>query len=143
MSSAGGKKRVDVGCALILKEGRLLIAQRKPGSNLAGYWEFPGGKREPGESLEDCLVREAREELNVLIRPRKKISQEEHELSDRVLDLHFYVCDWVSGAPCRRDCLDYKWVEPEALIHFRFPPADGALIRELILKKRFYLEGYR
>lgn len=137
------KRRVDVGCALILKAGQLLISQRKPGSNFAGYWEFPGGKREPGESLEDCLVREVLEELGVFIRPRKKIRQDEHVLPDRVLDLHFYVCDWVSGSPSRRDCHDFRWTAPEELRRYRFPPADRALIHALAVQKKFLLEGCR
>ncbi len=130
---------MDVGCALIVRGEELLIAQRKPGSNLAGYWEFPGGKREKDESLEECLVREVWEELGVSIRPRKLICQEVHEMPDRFLDLYFYVCDWVSGKPVKKDCHDFRWVLPEELVKFTFPPADNSLIRELIQKKKFYL----
>ena len=138
-NKADEKRRVYVGCALIVRGKELLIAQRKPGSNLAGCWEFPGGKREKDETLEDCLIREVWEELGVCIRPRKLIRQEVHEMPDRFLDLYFYVCDWVSGKPVKKDCQDFRWVLPEELVKFTFPPADGALIQELIKKKKFYL----
>lgn len=133
------KKRVDVGCALIVRGEELLIAQRKPGTNLAGYWEFPGGKREAEESLEDCLSREVWEELGVVIRPRKQIRVSQHEMPGRVLDLYFYVCDWISGKPYRKDCLDFKWVRPEELRKYLFPPADLDLIRDLTERPRYYL----
>ncbi len=58
---------IEVAAGLIQRDGRYLIARRKAGVHLAGYWEFPGGKREHGESLEECLRRELREELNVLV----------------------------------------------------------------------------
>ncbi len=143
MSEAqGAKKRVDVGCALIVRGEELLIAQRKPGTNLAGYWEFPGGKREAGESLEECLSREVWEELGVLIRPRRQIRVNQHEMPDRVLDLYFYVCDWISGKPYRKDCLDFKWVRPEELRKYQFPPADLDLIRDLTVRPRFFLSRF-
>ena len=72
---------IEVGCAVILRDGKLLVAQRNEGDTCGGYWEFPGGKKEAGESLEECLVREVREELAVEIRPRKLICR--HDASAR------------------------------------------------------------
>ncbi len=129
---------IEVGCAIIGKEGKLLIAQRKPADHLGGYWEFPGGKREANETMEQCLKREVLEELGVLIRPRQFIRRRDCEYPARKISLHFYFCDWVKGEPERLDCLDFRWVTPEELRNFRFPPADDEMIDELIRKKEAY-----
>ena len=133
------QKAVEVGCAVIRNKGQILIAQRRPGAFYGGYWEFPGGKREEGEFLEDCLVREVREELRIEIKPVRFIRRDLHPGSDPKLWLNFYLCDWVSGEPKRVDCQDFRWVTPEELVNYRFPPADYGLINDLIRKKRFYL----
>ena len=83
---------LEIGCAIIQKEDRLLIAQRRPGDHLAGYWEFPGGKREGDETMEDCLVREVREELGVWIRPVEFLFRVDHTYANRDISLHFYHC---------------------------------------------------
>jgi len=126
---------LKVSCAITYHEGKILIAQRKPGVHLAGFWEFPGGKCEKGETMEACLVREVQEELSVEIRPRILLRQEDHEYPDKTVSLYFYLCDWVSGSPVKKDCQDFKWILPEELKNFRFPPADTLMIDDLIRQK--------
>ena len=134
---------IEVGCALIIRDKHLLIAQRKPGGQWGGYWEFPGGKREPDEAIEGCLVREVQEELGVLVKPRELLTIKFHPYPGRRLKLFFYFCGWVHGEPQRRDCLDFRWVLPEELYGFNFLPGDRDIIRELNIKKRFYFRtGY-
>jgi 8-oxo-dGTP diphosphatase len=134
-------REIDVGCAIIEKEGRLLIAQRGPGSSMAGFWEFPGGKREDKETMEDCLVREVHEELCVRIRPNRFLCLKEDLRGEKKLRLHFYLCAWVSGDPVCRDCFAYRWVGPEELKNFRFPPADETVIDELVARGKVHFAG--
>lgn len=133
-------KAVEVGCSIILREGKILIAQRPPGTYLGGYWEFPGGKREAGETIEKCLVREVFEELGIWIRPRSFLCRTDHAYPDKRFSLFFYLCDWVSGRPMRHGCLDFRWVVPEELRRFRFPLGDDVILNELIRKKSYYFK---
>ena len=132
---------VDVGCAVITKEGKVLIAQRKEDDHLGGYWEFPGGKREEGESLEACLIREAEEELGIQILPKLFLQRVAHISPARELRLHFMLCDWIAGEPVALDCADFRWVVPQELKNFRFPPADDGVIAELIEKQGEYFRS--
>lgn len=129
---------IEVGCAIIRRGDQLLIAQRKPNDHLGGYWEFPGGKKRRHETLEECLVREVEEELGVVITPAQFFCKIEHSYPERVLALYFYLCDWKSGDPRKIDCHDFRWIFPEALTTFRFPPADDGIIAELIENKAKY-----
>lgn len=129
---------VDVGCAIIEKRGRLLIAQRYPGTTLGGYWEFPGGKKRQGESIEDCLVREVYEELMVWIRPKRFFALNEIIRFGRKLRLHFYLCDWILGDPVARDCYAFRWAEPRRLRDYQFPPPDDAVLKELVSRRWVY-----
>jgi len=128
----------DVGCAVIAKGEYLLIAQRRFGERMAGYWEFPGGKRRSGETLCECLIREVREELGVTIRPRFLLRRARVESGGRKFRLCFCLCQWVAGYPQRRECQDFRWVRPEELMRYRFPPGDLAVMADLILKKNYY-----
>ena len=129
---------LEVGCAIIRHQNKLLIAQRRMDDHLGGYWEFPGGKRNDNETLEECLVREVEEELGVTIVPVRFFQKMEHPYPERILSLNFYLCDWKSGEPCARDCHAFRWIEPEALRDFKFPPADDGIIEELIRNKSRY-----
>ncbi|HXV27682.1 MAG TPA: (deoxy)nucleoside triphosphate pyrophosphohydrolase [bacterium] len=134
----GPMEVIEVGCAIIEKQGKLLIAQRKPGSRLGGYWEFPGGKRKPSETMEECLIREVKEELGIGILPRLFLRRSHYRYPDRKVDLHFYLCDWGVGFPAKHGCHDFRWVWPRDLKDYRFPPADTDLIGELIRKEAVY-----
>jgi mutator protein MutT len=124
-------KIIEVGCAVIQNEGKILIAQRKTGSYYGGYWEFPGGKQEPGETIEQCLVREVREELGVEIEPLRLLRKTSHTYPEREVLLHFYLCRLVSGQPSKIDCEDFCWIEPKDSGEFQFLPADGDILEDL------------
>jgi len=129
---------VNVGCAVILHKDRILIAQRKKGDTLAGYWEFPGGKLEECESLEECLAREVREELGIEIKAVKFWRTIEHEYPAKKLALHFYFCRWISGKPEPIECAAARWIKIPELKRYKFPPADTDVIKDLIANETEY-----
>ena len=131
---------IDVGCAIIVKEKKILIAQRKPEDSFGEYWEFPGGKVEFGESIEDCLIREAEEELGISIRPERLLEKGFHRYPEKTLHLYFYLCRWVKGDAKKIDCHDFAWVAPEELKNYQFPPADDGIIEELIRNQQDYFK---
>jgi len=123
---------VEVAAALIQDEkGRYLITQRRQGSHLAGLWEFPGGKRESGESLEEALRRELTEELSARFAVGERVETVRWEYPERTIVLHFYRCRLESGTIEPREDQAMAWVAPERLSDFDFPPADRDLIARL------------
>jgi len=125
------KRLIQVAAGLIFREGRYLIARRKVGVHLGGLWEFPGGKCKPGESLEDCLRRELREELGIEITTPVPFRLIRHEYPEKMVELHFFRCSILDGQVQALDCEDLRWVIPEELAKFEFPPADQPLIQTL------------
>jgi mutator protein MutT len=123
---------VEVAAALIRDEtGRYLITRRVAGSHLAGLWEFPGGKREPGETLEACLRRELVEELGADFTVGEKVETVRWRYPDKTVVLHFYRCRLCGGQIEPREQQVCAWVEPAHLAEYDFPPADRALIERL------------
>lgn len=122
---------IEVAAGLIKRNNRYLIARRKAGVHLAGFWEFPGGKREAGESLADCLRRELWEELSIRIDSPIRYQIVRHEYSDKVVELHFFHCAIEQGEPVPLGCEEIRWVFPDELTLFTFPPADYAVIQSL------------
>src|SRR5271167_3013436 len=98
-SATANRQGVEVSAALIFRDGKLLITQRHAGAHLGGLWEFPGGKREPGEPLEECLRRELREELGIEVAVGNLLESLSHEYSDRIVHLRFYCCAWSRNEP--------------------------------------------
>ena len=92
---------IEVTAAIICKEGKFLICQRPKGKNCELLWEFPGGKIEPGETGEQCIVREIQEELGVTLRVLRKLTDVVYEYPDRTVHLHFYVTEIESGGLVR------------------------------------------
>ncbi len=128
---------IQVAAGVICDNGRYLIARRKSEVHLGGFWEFPGGKREPGESLEDCLRRELREELAVSISPPIQWYVIRHDYPEKTVELHFFRCSIVSGPAQPIDCAEVRWVVAEELNHYSFPPADQPIIEALQREGRF------
>ncbi|HXN07444.1 MAG TPA: (deoxy)nucleoside triphosphate pyrophosphohydrolase [Nitrospiria bacterium] len=126
--------RIEVAAAVISKEGKFLITLRQEKGILGGYWEFPGGKKEPEESLETCLARELREELGIGITVGKKIARIAYDYPDRKVDLHFFSCDWCEGALQNNLDPEFRWVEAAKLNQYPFPPANAKLIEMLMSK---------
>ncbi|MBI4246585.1 MAG: 8-oxo-dGTP diphosphatase MutT [Candidatus Rokubacteria bacterium] len=123
---------VEVAAALIQDDaGRYLITRRPPGTHLAGLWEFPGGKREPGETLEECLRRELKEELAGDFAVGEKVDTVTWPYPEKTVTLHFYRCRLAAGTIEPRQCERLAWVEAADLGDYEFPPADRALIARL------------
>ncbi len=96
-SSFTSRPAIEVSAAIIFRDGKLLIAQRHTASHLGGLWEFPGGKREPGETSEQCLVREIREELGVEISVGELFEEVSHTYPEKSVHLKFFFCQVISG----------------------------------------------
>lgn len=122
---------IQVAAAIIARQGRYLITRRKAGTHLGGLWEFPGGKREAGESLKDCLRREVREELGLEITEPVPFQTIRHDYPEKSVELHFFRCTIMTGAAQRLGCDDLKWVTAKELASIDFPPADRALVTAL------------
>ena len=122
-----------VACALVDADRRVLIAQRPEGKSLAGLWEFPGGKIEPGETPETALIRELEEELGVATQTAclAPLSFASHSYENFHLLMPLYVCRKWQGVPEPREHIALKWVRPQALRDYAMPPADGPLIAAL------------
>lgn len=126
-STAPPVERVEVAAAVVASGGRYLIAQRRLDQEFPLFWEFPGGKREPGEAWDACLVRELREELGVGGHVGGLIDAVTHEYPSRTVSLRFYRCD-LDGEPRPLACHDLRWVTARDLALFEFPAADAALV---------------
>ncbi len=127
----GQKLCLQVTAAVIVDRGRILITRRPPGTHLAGYWEFPGGKQEQGEGLEDCLRREIEEELGLTVRVGRKLLAVEHEYASKIVSLHVFHCLPVAGRLIPKEDQEIRWVSPSELPAYRFPAPDRALIERL------------
>jgi mutator protein MutT len=119
-----------VTAAVIEREGSFLIARRQRGVHLEGYWEFPGGKCGPGESLAVCMVRELREELAVEADAGEEIFSTTHSYPDRSVELHFLRCG-LRGTPSPQVGQELRWAAREELRTLEFPPADAEFIQML------------
>ena len=122
-------RRVIVVLAAVVEQegGRLLVTRRIDGTHLAGLWEFPGGKCEPGESHEACLTRELAEELGVEAEIGDELLTTEHDYTDRVIRLHFRRCR-IAGDPQPLLGQEIRWIHRRELLTLEFPPADRELI---------------
>ena len=121
---------IVVSAAVIEDHGRYFVTRRQRGVHLEGYWEFPGGKCEEGESLHDCLKRELKEELGVEVTIGDEILSVAHDYHDRHVELHFLACTFLN-TPMPLLGQDMRWVAREELRDLPFPPADEELIARL------------
>ncbi len=119
---------VEIAAALIEKEGRYLIARRPAGAPLAEQWEFPGGKREPGESFEACLKRELREELDVEVEPGPLRAVIHHAYTERTVLLHFFDCRIVKGSPRASAGSEIRYATVEEIERLPIPDANRNLL---------------
>jgi 8-oxo-dGTP diphosphatase len=123
-----------VAVALVDADDRVLIAQRPEGKQLAGLWEFPGGKLEPGERPEDALIRELREELGIDVKAAclAPLTFASHAYDDFHLLMPLYICRKWGGFVQSREGQGLKWVRAKALRDYPMPPADAPLIPHLV-----------
>ena len=120
-------------CALIDTDGRVLLTERPAGKPLAGLWEFPGGKVESGERPEDTLIRELKEELDIVVREPclAPLTFASHGYADFHLLMPLYVCRRWEGTVTAREGQRLAWVRPNRLRDYKMPPADEPLIAHL------------
>jgi 8-oxo-dGTP diphosphatase len=123
-----------IACALVDVDKRVLIAQRPPGKALAGLWEFPGGKVEPGERPEETLIRELREELGIEVREPclAPLTFASHAYDDFHLLMPLYICRRWEGQVLAREGQALAWVRANKLRDYPMPPADLPLLPHLI-----------
>jgi 8-oxo-dGTP diphosphatase len=126
----GGEGVVEVVAAVIEREGRILIARRRAASHLAGLWEFPGGKRQPGESAEAALVREIREELDAAVAVGELLDTVDWTYPEKTVRLRFFRCA-LQGEARAAEGQEIAWVKPAELHDYEFPPADAGLVGRL------------
>ena len=125
-----GHKR-QVTAAVIEKDGKILIAQRRKGSTLEGRWEFPGGKIEPGETAEACLKRELKEEFEIEVEIGKFIIASEFRYRLVPIELLAYRVKHLSGEFKVNEHEEIRWVGPSELSLYDFMPADAAIVKLL------------
>ena len=120
---------IVVAGGIIWQDDHLLAALRPQGKPMAGYWEFPGGKLEPGETAEQALCRELREELGISVRACRLWQIVEHDYAERDLhvQLHFFHVTAFDGTPCARERQELRWVTPSQARDLPFLPADADL----------------
>jgi 8-oxo-dGTP diphosphatase len=123
-----------VAVALIDADNRILVGQRPPGKQLAGLWEFPGGKVDPGERPEAALIRELREELGIEVKEAclAPLTFASHVYEDFHLLMPLYVCRRWQGLAAPREGQALKWLHARQLRELPMPPADAPLIPALI-----------
>jgi mutator protein MutT len=122
---------IDVAAGLVFRDGKLLITQRPADAHLGNLWEFPGGKREPGETFEACLTRELREELGMEAEVGNLIEELTHDYPGVSVRLRFYHCRWRRHEPRPLHCRALAWVEAGQLERYEFPAADARLLARL------------
>jgi 8-oxo-dGTP diphosphatase len=128
------KLTLVVACALVDVDKRVLIAQRPPGKALAGFWEFPGGKLDPGERPEQALIRELHEEIGITVQEAclAPLTFASHAYDDFHLLMPLYICRRWGGQVMAREGQTLAWVRANKLRDYKMPPADIPLIPHLI-----------
>ena len=126
-------KQIDAAIAVITRGGRILVCQRHETDTFGGFWEFPGGKRESGETLEQCLARELSEELAIRATPVAQLTLIEHNYPHARVRLFPFVCELDDTTEPRAiECQAMEWIDPPRVKSFKFPPANDALLDEVI-----------
>jgi 8-oxo-dGTP diphosphatase len=127
------KLTLVVACALVDADKRVLLAQRPPGKSLAGLWEFPGGKVEPGERPEITLIRELKEEIGIIVSEPclAPLTFASHAYPDFHLLMPLYICRRWEGLAVAREGQTLAWVRANKLRDYPMPPADLPLLPHL------------
>lgn len=121
----------EVAVGVVWRDGQVLIARRPPQGLLGGLWEFPGGKRAAGESLEACVAREVREELGVEVAVGERLAVVRHAYTHFRVTVHAFECRYLRGEPRAVGCADWRWVRPEALGAYPMPRANRRILAAL------------
>ena len=124
-------KHVEVVAGLIFRDGRLLACQRRESGAFPLKWEFPGGKVEPGESFEECLIREIAEELDIQVAVGQQFGVVKHSFTHFKMRMVVFMCSFVSGTPKAIGCDTFAWVTRDELESYAFPVSDRNVITAL------------
>jgi 8-oxo-dGTP diphosphatase len=122
---------VVVAAAVLIRQGQVLLTRRAEGQHLAGMWEFPGGKLEPGESPEDALIRECLEECGIEIDVGEILEVTHHRYREKDVLLLFYRCVLRAGEVQNLQVAEHAWVTPEELDGYSLPPADLRVVAKI------------
>lgn len=118
-----------IGVAVIInEENYILIDKRLPTGLMANLWEFPGGKIEEGETTEDCIKREVKEELGIDIAIKKHLIDINHSYTEFSVTLSVYLAQIITGNPQPLECAEIRWVKVDELSNFQFPSANQSII---------------
>ncbi len=132
MSEPRSTRLIRVVAAVVARDGRYLITQRRATAVLPLMWEFPGGRVEPEESDADALRREVMHRLGVTVNVGTLISFVSHPYERYTVDLHLYECSIVAGEPIEQNVLAYRWVTSSEFDRYPFTPADEASMSQLL-----------
>ncbi len=125
------KQVLEVSAAIIRKNEKFLICQRPKDKSQGLLWEFPGGKLEPGETGEQAIIRECREELGVTLKVDSFFMEVTHKYPDRTVHLSVYNCSLTDSEPVKLEHNDMCWITASQCGEFEFCPADVEIIRRL------------
>lgn len=122
---------IRVTAALLFNDDKILIAKRKPEGHLPLYWEFPGGKIDTGETPQQSLAREIKEELGITIEVGEHFETVFHEYTRGKIELMAYKAEWLDGEISLMEHVDYRWVPIEELGDYELSPADVPIAKKL------------
>ena len=121
-----------IGVAVIYNDAGLILIDRRPDKGLlGGLWEFPGGKIEPGETVEECIKREIKEEIDIEIEVGENLINLDHTYSDFKVTLYVHICSYLRGEAKPIECQEIRWVSLEEIEQFTFPEANTKIIEML------------
>ena len=126
------RRKIRVVGAMIEQDGKYLITQRPPTASLPNLWEFPGGRVEAGETDPEALARELAEEMGIGVEVGDRVIHVEHAYESYDNDFCVYRCRLTRGPPRHIRVADHRWVRPDELEHYEFPPADEKSIAKLL-----------
>lgn len=129
-----------VTAAAMVRNGKVLIAQREVGSHMELRWEFPGGKLEPDETPEECIVREIKEELDMDIEVIDIYKVVKFNYEEKDILLLCYLCGILKGEGKTIECNDFKWVRRDELANYDFVPADLQIVEKLMKDEKLFWE---
>lgn len=122
----------QIGVAVINnQQGQILIDRRRQSGEMGGLWEFPGGKIEPGETVEECIRREVKEELDIEIAVGDRLTTISHTYKTFNVTLYVHDCQYISGEPRPIECEEIHWVEPDQMNQYQFPQANSQIVNLL------------
>lgn len=125
-------KRIRVGVAVIIHNGKILISKRHADLHQGGKWEFPGGKIEAGETESDAIIRELREELSITATKLEPLLELSHDYSDKQVSLYVWTVTDFTGTPVGVEGQPVKWIPVADLERYQFPDANYPIVKKLL-----------